>query len=86
MGPLLCKGLRKVYGERIGCQGISTSDGYSATITDNMRQKGTADESITAGVNMFTLAHTKCPASILVFTGYRSVRRRLARSSLLILH
>jgi cutinase len=71
-GPALCKQLRTMYGDKVACQGISTADGYSSSIFDNMIQpKGTSDKSIDAATKMFTLAHTKCPASLLVFSGYR---------------
>jgi hypothetical protein len=74
MGPAVCKSLRKTYGDKIACQGISAADGYSAGIGDNMiRPKGTSEASIAAAVKMFTLAHTKCPSSAIIFSGYRYV-------------
>jgi hypothetical protein len=74
MGPAVCKLLRKAYSDKVACQGISAADGYTAGIGDNMiRPKGTSETSIAAAVKMFTLAHTKCPSSVLVFSGYRYV-------------
>jgi hypothetical protein len=69
-GPMLCGMMKKKYGNRLGCQGVNPKQ-YKAGIADNGKAKGTADESIQAGVNEFNNAHKKCPKSLLVFSGYR---------------
>jgi len=71
MGPAVCKALKKTYADKVACQGISKQDGYSAGILDNMiRPKGTSEASISATIKTFKLAHEKCPAALLVFSGY----------------
>jgi hypothetical protein len=69
---MLCKGLEKRYSNNFGCQGIDPK-GYTANIADNTLPKGTADQSIAAGVAEFTRAAQKCPETALMFTGYRLV-------------
>jgi cutinase len=68
MGPSVCKLLRNDYGDRIGCDGLGPA--YSGGLGDNMRPKGTTEEAIAEGVRVFTLAHTKCPNSVVVFAGF----------------
>ncbi len=65
----MCKDLKEKYGSKFGCQGIG--DGYTAGIIENMLPKGTADAAITSAVDTLTKARTKCPKSVVVFTGYR---------------
>ncbi|KAF2665204.1 alpha/beta-hydrolase [Microthyrium microscopicum] len=69
-GPNICTRLTKIYGARIGCQGISAADGYSASGMDISKAKGTSDSAIAGGVKMFNLAQSKCPSSLKLFTGY----------------
>ena len=69
---MLCGLMQKKYGERLACQGVDPK-GYSASIGDNGKAKGTADASIQAGVAEFEKAAKKCPNSRFVFSGYRSV-------------
>lgn len=71
IGPHICKGLREAYKDQIGCDGLGPA--YSGGLLDNVSQKGTTDAAIAEGVKIFTLAHTKCPGSVLVFGGYRFV-------------
>jgi cutinase len=69
MGPLVCTGLRKEYGEkRVACQGVGPP--YSAGLADNVSPKGTTEGAIREATRMFTTAATKCPKTIMVFGGY----------------
>jgi cutinase len=68
-GPYICGTLKEAYPSRFACQGIPSS-GYSASITDNMLPKGTAENSIKAGIKTFEDVHAKCPKSVLLFEGY----------------
>jgi cutinase len=69
MGPIVCKGLRAAFGQKVGCQGVGGA--YTAALKDNGLAKGTTDVAIMEAKNMFTTAATKCPNSIIVFGGYR---------------
>jgi cutinase len=71
MGPIVCRGLRDIYKDRVGCQGVGGP--YSAGLADNARPKGTTDGAINEAIKMFTTADTKCPKAILTFGGYRFV-------------
>jgi cutinase len=72
MGPEVCGGLQKAFSkERVACQGVGGA--YSAAIMDNVSLKGTSEAAIAEAKKMFTTADTKCPKSIIVFGGYRSV-------------
>jgi cutinase len=71
MGPAVCKLLRAEYKDRIGCDGLGPA--YAGGLIDNFQPKGTTDAAIQEGVRVFTLAHTKCPKSVLVFAGFRFV-------------
>jgi cutinase len=72
MGPAVCGGLQSAYTkERVACQGVG--GGYSAAIMDNVSAKGTSSSAIAEATKMFTTADTKCPKSVIVFGGYRSV-------------
>jgi cutinase len=68
MGPPVCRGLKAAYGEKLGCDGLGPA--YTGGLLDNVSQKGTTDAAIAEGVKIFTLAHTKCPDSVLVFAGF----------------
>jgi hypothetical protein len=73
MGPLICNGLKQVYGDKeIQCQGVGGP--YTAAIMDNVSAKGTSAAAIKEATRMFTLADQKCPKSAIVFGGYRSVK------------
>lgn len=69
IGPVICRMLREEYKDKIGCDGLGPA--YSGGLGDNIRPKGTTDEAIAEGVKIFTLAHSKCPNSLLTFGGYR---------------
>ncbi|TID22115.1 putative cutinase 3 [Venturia nashicola] len=68
IGPPVCKGLKDIYGEKLGCDGLGPA--YSGGLLDNVSEKGTTDAAITEGVKIFAFAHTKCPDSVLLFGGY----------------
>ncbi|KAF2673462.1 cutinase-domain-containing protein [Microthyrium microscopicum] len=68
MGPILCKGLRAAYGQKVGCQGVGAP--YTAALADNAKAKGTTEEAITEATKMFTTAHSKCPKALIAFCGY----------------
>jgi cutinase len=72
MGPYICNGLKKAYGDKeVLCQGVG--GGYSAGLLDNVGGKGTSAAAIKEATKMFTAAETKCPKSIITFGGYRLV-------------
>jgi cutinase len=72
MGPIVCNGLKKMYGDgNVLCQGVGGA--YSASIMDNISAKGTSAAAIKEATKMFTTASTKCPNAILTFGGYRLV-------------
>lgn len=71
IGPPVCKGLKDIYGDKIGCDGLGPA--YSGGLLDNVSVKGTTDAAIAEGVRIFEMAHSKCPDSVLVFGGYRYV-------------
>jgi cutinase len=71
MGPAVCNMLKKDYKDRIGCDGLGPA--YTGALGDNALPKGTSDAAIAEGVRVFTLAHTKCPNSVIAFAGYRFV-------------
>jgi cutinase len=74
MGPMVCTGLKKTYGDKsVVCQGVGGA--YGATIEGNMALKGTTQGSIDEAKKMFNLADTKCGSSTLVFGGFRFVSR-----------
>jgi len=68
MGPIVCKGLRDGYPDKVACQGVGGP--YSAGLIDNVQPKGTTAAAIGEATKMFTTADTKCPKSIIVFGGY----------------
>jgi cutinase len=69
MGPLVCAGLKKDYGEgKVACQGVGPP--YSAGLADNVSPKGTTEGAIREATRMFTTAVSKCPNTIIVFGGY----------------
>jgi cutinase len=72
MGPIICNGLKKEYGEaKVNCQGVGNA--YSAAILDNVSSKGTSAGAIAEAKKMFEKANTKCPKATIVFGGYRFV-------------
>jgi len=69
MGPMLCNGLKKAYGDTGAlCQGVGGA--YGAGILDNVSFKGTTGGAIKEATTMFTTASTKCPGSVITFGGY----------------
>ncbi|KAE9965492.1 hypothetical protein EG328_009605 [Venturia inaequalis] len=68
MGPILCKGLRAAFPEKLGCQGVG--GGYTAALKDNGLAKGTTGVAIAEAQKMFTTVSTKCPNAIIIFGGY----------------
>jgi cutinase len=77
MGPLVCNGLKKLYGDKqILCQGVGAP--YTASIADNVSAKGTSVAAIREATRMFTMADQKCPKSVITFGGYRYAAPKLA--------
>jgi len=76
MGPWVCAGLKKQYGEaQVLCQGVSSatfssSSGYSASITDNVGGIMTSRSAVAEANKMFTHASEKCPKAAITFGGY----------------
>jgi cutinase len=76
MGPWVCSGLKKQYGEaQVLCQGVSSaslgsSSGYSASITDNVGGIMTSRTAVAEATKMFTRAAQKCPNAAIAFGGY----------------
>jgi cutinase len=71
MGPIICNGLKKVYGDaKVTCQGVGGGK-YTAAIMDNVSLKGTSASAIAEATRLFNLANTKCPSATIVFGGYR---------------
>ncbi|TLD36119.1 hypothetical protein E2P81_ATG03008 [Venturia nashicola] len=68
MGPIVCRGLRTAFPEKLGCQGVG--GGYTAALKDNGLAKETTDVAITEAQKMFTMVSTKCPNAIIIFGGY----------------
>ncbi|KAF2430444.1 cutinase-domain-containing protein [Tothia fuscella] len=68
MGPIVCKGLKENYPDKVACQGVGGA--YSAGILDNVQPKGTTAAAISEATKMFTQASTKCPNALLTFGGY----------------
>jgi cutinase len=72
MGPMMCNGLKKIYGDdQVICQGVGPN--YTAGLLDNIGSKGTSIAAITEATGMFTTAASKCPNAIIAFGGYRFV-------------
>jgi cutinase len=71
MGPRVCKILKSEYPDKVACQGVGGA--YSAGIIDNVQPKGTTTAAIAEATKMFNTASTKCPNTVIVFGGYRSV-------------
>lgn len=72
MGPIICNGLKKMYGPaQVLCQGVGGA--YGAAILDNVSTRGTSAAAVGEATKMFNLANTKCPNSIITFGGYRLV-------------
>jgi len=72
MGPIVCNGLKKEYGDaKVNCQGVGNA--YTAGIADNVSLKGTSAAAIAEAKKMFETADKKCPAATIVFGGYRYV-------------
>jgi cutinase len=69
MGPILCRGLKESFPNRVGCQGVGGD--YKAALADNGKPLGTTDAAIAEAKKTFSEASTKCPKAILVFGGYR---------------
>jgi cutinase len=69
MGPIVCRGLKESFPNRVGCQGVGGD--YKASLGDNGKSLGTTDAAIAEATKMFTEASKKCPKAILVFGGYR---------------
>jgi len=68
MGPIVCKGLKKDYPNKVVCQGVGSP--YSAGLGDNARPGGTSPEAIKKAQSLFQLAVSKCPQATIVFGGY----------------
>lgn len=72
MGPQMCNGLKKAYGDdQVICQGVGPK--YTASITDNIGGIGTSRVAIAEATAMFTTAASKCPDAVIAFGGYRFV-------------
>ncbi|KAE9369810.1 carbohydrate esterase family 5 protein [Stipitochalara longipes BDJ] len=75
VGPALCNGLQSALGvSKIGCQGIGDAQGYTASLADNIPTYDggilTSQSAVTGAEGIFNEAHTKCPNSKIVATGY----------------
>jgi cutinase len=58
------------YGEdKVAIQGVK----YPADIAGNMASGGCSAAGISEAVRLFNLANTKCPSTVIVAGGYRSV-------------
>jgi cutinase len=79
MGPILCRGLKEAFPDRVACQGVGGK--YTAALADNGKPLGTTDAAIEEGKATFQEASTKCPNAILVFGGYRYVSLSFCRPS-----
>lgn len=72
MGPMMCNGLKKIYGDdQVICQGVGPK--YTASLTDNVGGVGTSKAAIEEATGMFKTAASKCADSIIAFGGYRFV-------------
>lgn len=70
MGPQVCTGLKKTFGEgSVSCQGVGPI--YKATLPDNVLPAGTTKEAIAEATGLFQKAATKCPQTTLVAGGFR---------------
>jgi len=76
MGPWVCGGLKKTYGENeVLCQGVSkngmfSASGYSASLTDNVGGIQTSRSAVAEATKMFQKAVEKCPNAVITFGGY----------------
>jgi cutinase len=74
VGPALCDALKAALGKNnVACQGVGSP--YAAAINDNFLPKGTSDAAIGEATRLFNVANTKCPATKVIASGYRSVYR-----------
>ncbi|KAF2435117.1 cutinase [Tothia fuscella] len=68
VGPIVCEGLKKDYPDKVACQGVGQP--YTAGLLDNVGALGTTQAAVGEATKMFTTAHSKCPATKIVFGGY----------------
>jgi Cutinase len=64
---------KRLGNDTVGCEGISSTDGYGADLIPNLLPAGTTPAAIAAGTAKFKKVHSKCPNAKIVFSGYRFV-------------